>query len=515
MRSLIAHIEVAASGSSRLLAAIAFFALIACSEDVATTDQGHSQMPAFDDSQRPVIVAVGRDGAYGYSQTIGSGFSFSSSRELDEGEMEEGLAELHSDSDVVWLYYSAQASDPTGEEIRFIWTQAPAKRGFFSRQTEAGPVALIEQRDGFVPSGQPVRIKVCVPPSAGEITLQVVAMNRSGARSEPESVVVNAPACASEDHWAQLSEFAELREAASQGDFGSEVAFAYAYIHGNGVFRNERQGTELMRAYAHAGNAEAQAEWASFLDRGKYGIKEDDEESRQWYRVAAEQGHPHAQFAVAWLEQDKQAKLRWYTLAAEQDHGLAQFSLAKMLAEGDGVPRDLVAAKEWMQKSADGGHAGAVTWIENWEAATAFNESGNRTPQLTSVTYTGDERPVSVTYSAEKVTYQDGQWETEGGQSSSDTIVWRKFTVRAEDFDGDFVRYLVTQKSPDTPKARIGGQSDAFQYHASGSEVMFAACFEQISGGEFTFEVIAEDKRGAKSRPRIILLDSVWSDKCQ
>ena len=37
--------------------------------------------------------------------------------------MEEGLAEFRSDKDVVWLDYSAEASDPQGDEVRYIWPQ--------------------------------------------------------------------------------------------------------------------------------------------------------------------------------------------------------------------------------------------------------------------------------------------------------------------------------------------------------------------------------------------------------
>ena len=168
-----------------------------------------------------------------------------------------------------------------------------------------------------------------------------------------------------------------------------------------------------------------------------------------------------------------------------------------------------------MQESADRGYKRAKTWIENWEVATAFDESGNRPPRLSSVAYTGDHKPAAVSYSADKMTYKDGKWITEGGQTKVSTIVWRKFNVRAEDFDGEAIRYLVTQTSPDTPKAKIGGQRNAFKYHASGKEVMFAICFPQISSGEFTFQVIAEDKRGGRSAPRTIALEAIRSDKCQ
>ncbi len=459
---------------------------------------------AADNNQPPVLGKVKRDGAHGYSQGSGSGFSFASSKSLAEEEMDEKLAEFRSDKDVVWLHYSAEASDPDGDEVQYVWSEV----------SPGEPAAIVEQDDSFVPSGQAARIRLCVPPSGPEVTLQVVAVDRRGARSKPRSVVVNAAGCASEAEWARLSWFAETREAANQGDADAQHALAYAHINGSGVFKNEQKGTELLRAHAEDGNIKAQASWAFVLYNGKYRVKRNREEGRKWYLVAAEQGHPHSQFVMGWLEEDLDAKGNWYRLAAEQGHVQAQFFLAKMLAEGTGMRTDLAHAKAWMQKSADGGDDRAKTWIENWELATTFDESGNRPPLLASVAYAGDERPTSFSYSADKMTYKDGKWTTEGGQSKVDTIIWRKFNVRAEDFDGESIRYLVTQTSPDTPRAAIGGEKGAFEYQASGSEVMFAACFPQVDDGEFTFQVVAEDKRGAKSEPETIALDAIRSDRC-
>ena len=153
--------------------------------------------------------------------------------------MEEGLAEFRSGMHVVWLYYSAEASDPEGDEVRYIWSQVSPEE----------PVAIIDQDDEFVPSGQAEKMKLCVPPSGAQITLQVVAMDKSGAKSEPKSVVVNDAGCASKERWAQLSKFAELRESANQGDPRSHEALAYAYINGTGVLKNEETGVDLMRTY--------------------------------------------------------------------------------------------------------------------------------------------------------------------------------------------------------------------------------------------------------------------------
>ncbi len=492
MTTWIFRLEPIPSTSMSLVIMVVSAMFFVSSEYAAASTEGSNQPP--------VISEVERDGAYGYSQSSGSGFSFSSSKVLREDAMQEELAEFRSDKDVVWLRYSAAASDPEGGQVRYVWSQVSPEE----------PVAIIEQEGSLFPSGEAVRMKLCVPPTGAEITLQVVAIDESGAMSEPESVVVKAASCASKARWARLSRFAELRESAGQGDPVSQNALAFAYLKGDGVFRDEKHGVELLRNYAEQGNVRAQVSWAFVLLKGEYRIRKDREEALKWFRAGAEQGHDHAQYVMGWYEKDKQKAFDWYKLSAEQSNKWGQFSLAKMLVEGDGVPRDVAAAKEWMEKSASQGHDRARTWVENWDVASGFDESGNRPPQLTSVAYTEDERPIS--FSVDSLTVRNG--EVTKGQSRTNTIVWRKFKVRAEDFDAESIRYVVVQVSPDAPKAVIGGERGAFKYHASGSEVTFAVCFPQINGGEFAFQVTAEDKRGAKSDPKTIVLDAIRSDRC-
>jgi TPR repeat protein len=51
--------------------------------------------------------------------------------------------------------------------------------------------------------------------------------------------------------------------------------------------------------------------------------------------------------------------LNWYTKAAEQSNAAAQFNLAVMYAKGEGTPRDLVLAYQWMLIAQDRGQADA------------------------------------------------------------------------------------------------------------------------------------------------------------
>jgi len=64
-------------------------------------------------------------------------------------------------------------------------------------------------------------------------------------------------------------------------------------------------------------------------------------------------------FAGEGAAQDYAQAAHWYRKAADQSHPLAQFNLAIMYAAGQGVPRDEAQSRLWMQKAADRGDAGA------------------------------------------------------------------------------------------------------------------------------------------------------------
>ncbi len=74
----------------------------------------------------------------------------------------------------------------------------------------------------------------------------------------------------------------------------------------------------------------------------------------KWYRKAAEQGDPEAQFnlGVMYYEgegmpQSDVKAARWYRKAAEQGHAIAQFRLGYMYFYGRGVPEDHIKAYAW------------------------------------------------------------------------------------------------------------------------------------------------------------------------
>ena len=84
----------------------------------------------------------------------------------------------------------------------------------------------------------------------------------------------------------------------------------------------------LKRA-SEAGHAAAQALYGQILDRSEL-----DEEAIEWYRKSAEQNDPDG-----------------------------QFGLGSMLASGEGGKRDVVAARKWIERSAEQGHVQAINLL--------------------------------------------------------------------------------------------------------------------------------------------------------
>ena len=86
-----------------------------------------------------------------------------------------------------------------------------------------------------------------------------------------------------------------------------------------------------LRAKAETGDAESQNQLGQAFYAGKRGVPEDPVEAVKWFRKAADQNHPAAQYnlAVGYERGDGVAKYeveayKWYLLAAKQGHSKAQ-----------------------------------------------------------------------------------------------------------------------------------------------------------------------------------------------
>ena len=114
-----------------------------------------------------------------------------------------------------------------------------------------------------------------------------------------------------------------------------------------------------IKKLAEQGVSDAQFRLGDMYRVGK-GVERDREKSKKWYKMAAQQGHYRAQFALGylykWVEQDMQKAFEWYKKAAEQGWAAAQSALGDLYLMGAGVERDTEEGVKWIKKAAEQGN---------------------------------------------------------------------------------------------------------------------------------------------------------------
>ena len=88
-------------------------------------------------------------------------------------------------------------------------------------------------------------------------------------------------------------------------------------------------------------------------ENGK-GVSKDYETAVKWYKLAAEQGSPNAQYNLGLMyhngkgvTQNDKTAARWYKLSARQGLPLAQGNLGGHYAFGTGISKNFVEAYKW------------------------------------------------------------------------------------------------------------------------------------------------------------------------
>jgi TPR repeat protein len=157
---------------------------------------------------------------------------------------------------------------------------------------------------------------------------------------------------------------------AALGCSDSKGLLGWLTYKGRGVFRNKQTGEQLMRESADAGSAWGQ--WAlglMYYQRQSRIPGHCSEETVRYFRMAAEQGHPEAQFRLGKLFQsgdgvalesvDLSEAVRYYRMAADQGYSAAQFELGRLYENGSGVAQDFAEAHRYYRMATSQGYQGA------------------------------------------------------------------------------------------------------------------------------------------------------------
>lgn len=139
-----------------------------------------------------------------------------------------------------------------------------------------------------------------------------------------------------------------------EGNKVAQFFLGSLYSDGLGVPKNSKKSIDLYKLAAEQGHPKAQ------FNIGLYYIQEvpsSENEAKKWFKLAAEQGLVEAQFALGSIysnEGNETNAFYWYKLSAEQGYASSQSSLGVFYIKGQaGLPIDYFKAFEYFQLSAN------------------------------------------------------------------------------------------------------------------------------------------------------------------
>jgi TPR repeat protein len=165
----------------------------------------------------------------------------------------------------------------------------------------------------------------------------------------------------SADDWPSLENL--WRPYVDQGDLDAQALLAYMCLWCfDETEEKDEEMRSLLRAAAAAGHTDAMY-WLS-----SHGMSEGVERDRVLKKAAAAgsrgaQRHLGAMYATGdWTAGAKDSTLAvyWYRLAAERGHPDAQYNLGFMYILGEGVPPNVAEGLLWLHRSADLGSTNAM-----------------------------------------------------------------------------------------------------------------------------------------------------------
>lgn len=158
---------------------------------------------------------------------------------------------------------------------------------------------------------------------------------------------------------------ARLREAAGLGHVQAQVDLAYLYFNGNAhTPKDQAAALRWFRAAADQDSAAAQCVLGDFHLNGWGGLRPDPAQAVRWYRRTAALDAPcasNSQYALyrayasgQGVPRDMKQAIDWLQRAAEAGNPRAQRALGRAYDRGEGVTRDPAMAGVWLRKSREG-----------------------------------------------------------------------------------------------------------------------------------------------------------------
>ena len=142
------------------------------------------------------------------------------------------------------------------------------------------------------------------------------------------------------------------RKSAEQGNAEAQFALGQMYARGWGVPRDE---SDALRWFQMANSVDSDGPPTDWARLDGYGMQQDPRQAAYWYKQAADNGHPEAQFNLAALyssgrgvKRDEEQAARWISASAAQGYAPAQAALGERYATGHGVTKDDRRSYFWL-----------------------------------------------------------------------------------------------------------------------------------------------------------------------
>ncbi|KAG0269596.1 hypothetical protein BGZ95_002011 [Linnemannia exigua] len=166
----------------------------------------------------------------------------------------------------------------------------------------------------------------------------------------------------------------QTRANAELGDAAAQVRLGDAYLEGRFEPQDYLLAMEWFLKAAEQGDPDGERkvglihylghgvpqDYKKAMDKGDQGVSRDLKHAAEWYHKAAEQGNPHAQWALGKLYHhgsgvslDYTKAMEWYLRASRQGNGQARADIGFLHYYGQGVPQDFAAAVKWCLQAAE------------------------------------------------------------------------------------------------------------------------------------------------------------------
>ncbi len=159
--------------------------------------------------------------------------------------------------------------------------------------------------------------------------------------------------------------------AAERGDVEAQFAVGMAHMTGKGLAKDDAKAVRWFRLAAKQGHLHAQFFLGRAYEKGIGGLAPDEAQAVSWFAKAAAQGQPGALATLGALhyegrgvKQDYAEAERLWRLAAEQGEPSSLFNLGRLYFEGRGVPKNDNEALKWISAAAGRGHPGAPATLK-------------------------------------------------------------------------------------------------------------------------------------------------------